>query len=210
MPTPQRSDEDAAALITTALAAADDNFSHWPQPLVKRARDLWMRTQGLVPTIQDVANEVGPHRADRLISDALERRRLVNDLLGYQSPCHYCGSLEDLCHLNFALLRVEASRRNWAATATTAFAGAISLATLGAAAIALPTKSHSGAGLAMRLVVCKSCRKKNANIFGLFMMNEGRASNHPLWNALQEAGFTKFLTEENMPWELKISPETSL
>ena len=205
-----RTEKDALALVTAALAAADEKNDMWSAILVKRAQGMWLRTQGRIPSIREVAIEVGEDRADRLVSDVVERRRFVNLLLGYRSPCNYCKSADDLVYFSFALLRVESEGRTWAATAATALAGVVSLTTLGAAAVALPSKTYSGAGLSMKLVVCKACCKKHGNFFGLFMMNEQRASTHPLWDHLHEAGFTKFLTEDKMPWELKISPETDL
>ena len=38
---------------------------------------------------------------------------------------------------------------------------------------------------------------------GIFMLKEKHIALHPLWKQLQEAGFTKFLDEERVPYELR-------
>jgi hypothetical protein len=81
---------------------------------------------------------------------------------------------------------------------------------VGVAKLKLPGQSFQGDALPLKLIVCQVCRKKHGNFLGLFMLNEARASHHPLWQQLQDAGFAKFFDSANMPLELQMSSTTEL
>ena len=130
--------------------------------------------------------------------------------MGYSSPCLYCGSSDSLVRFDFALMRVDDTSRNWGETAISAVVGAVTFPLLGAALIRLPGKKIQGEALHMRLVVCRNCRKKEANLFGIFLLNEFRAAKHPNWNELREIGFSTFLDFEKMSMEFKLKYQTTL
>lgn len=154
--------------------------------------------------------EISLQRAEQLTPQIVEQRKFKNSLLGYGSPCRYCACETDLIRWNFALMRVEGSRISIGTTVTSAAVSAITLPFLGAGLLRLPGRSHSGQALHLRLITCKPCCKRHGNFFGLFTLNERRASTHPLWHALHEHGFTKYLAEEKMPDEFKYNVNQDL
>ena len=196
-------DEDAFALLRAVVAAHDDGCQLWSRPGVEQARSLYVRGRGAVPSIDSIVAEIGEDRAKRMLPDIIGRRNFDNALQGYRSPCHYCGGDKDLVYFEFALMRVESSKVEVKPTLITAAVSLASFPLFGAGAFLLPGRSHKGAALHMKLVVCKPCCTKEGNMFGLFMMNEKRASRHPLWDDLHEHGFTKFLPEDKMPDKFK-------
>ena len=197
------SEGDDLVLLSAALAAHDNEARLWPPESVEYARNIFKRTRGSVPTMERVFTEIGAQRAEELTPQIIEQRNFKNLLLGYRSPCHYCASETDLVRWDFALMKVEESRISIGATAASAAVSALTLPLLGAGVLRLPGRSHSGQALHLRLATCKPCCKTHGNFFGLFMLNEQRASAHPLWHALHEHGFTKFLAAEKMPDEFK-------
>lgn len=199
------SDDYAVALLAAAAAIEDTKNELWSAELVKRAAHLWMKGRGRVPSFSEVTQEIGVDRSKLLLQQVLAERKLRNQLLGYRSPCHYCGSDSELIGFDFGLLRVSSSSIAWKESAISAVVGLGTFPLLGAAFLRLPSKSHNGEALALKLIVCKACRKKNANLFGLFTLNESRAQHQPMWSILHELGFTKFLNSESMPIELKLS-----
>jgi hypothetical protein len=202
--TTSHSEADDLALLRGALAANDNESNLWPPESVEYARMLFRRARGgTVPTLDRVFQEIGVQRAEQLAPQVLEQRKFKNLLLGYGSPCHYCGCETDLVRWNFALMKVADSKVSLGATVATAAISAVTLPLLGAGAVRLPGRAHSGQAFHLRLVTCKPCCKKHGNFLGLFMLNEQRASTHPLWQALNEHGFSKFLAEDKMPDEFK-------
>lgn len=192
-------DDGGLFIMKSALAAHDGNFKLWPKTSVEYARNMFMRHWKRIPSIEEVSQQIGNEQAHKLLGEIIEWRKFDNALKGYGDPCHYCGAKEDLIHWDFALMRVQGNKRNWGETLASTAISAVTLPLLGAAAIRLPGKSFQGQALHMKVVVCKPCCKKEGNWLGIFMMNEQRASRHPLWKSLQEAGFTKFLDQEKMP-----------
>lgn len=201
--TETHSDSDDFALLRGAIAAHDNDAQLWPPESVEYARNMFKRARGAVPTLERVFQEIGRQRAEQIAPLIIEQRKFKNSLLGYGSPCHYCASETDLVRWDFALMKVEESRISIGATAASAAISALTLPMLGAGVLRLPGRSHSGQALHLRLTTCKPCCKTHGNFFGLFMLNEQRASAHPLWHALHEHGFTKFLPAEKMPDEFK-------
>jgi hypothetical protein len=206
----QISDADALTYLTAAAAVEDVERRLWSEELVKRATFLWTLNGGKVPTLNAVAHMVGVERAQAMLPEIVKRRQFLNALLGYRSPCHYCGATDGLLEFEFALMRVAESRREWGEATASVALGALTLPLIGMAALKLPGQRHEGQALALKLIVCKACRKEHGNVLGLFMLNEKRASRHPLWGQLQDAGFTKFLDPEHMPLQLKMRATTEL
>jgi hypothetical protein len=206
----QISDEHALGYLAAAAAVEDVEHQLWSEELVKRAKFLWTLNGGQVPTLNEVARTVGVERATAMLPEVIQRRKFLNALLGYRSPCHYCGATDGLVEYDFALMRVVESTRAWGETTASVVLGALTLPLVGMAALKLPGRGHSGQALALKLIVCKACCKKHGNFLGLFMFNKERASKHPLWQQLQEAGFTKFFDSETMPLELKMRSTTEL
>jgi hypothetical protein len=206
----QISDERAFSFLAAAAAVEDVEHQLWSKELVKRAKFLWTLNGGQVPTLNAVAHTVGVERATTMLPEVVKRRTFLNALLGYRSPCHYCGATDGLVEFDFALMRVVESKRAWGETTASVALGALTLPLVGMAALKLPGRAHHGQALALKLIVCKACCKRQGNFLGLFMLNEERASRHPLWQQLQEAGFTKFFDSESMPLELKMRSSTEL
>lgn len=204
------SDDDALKMVTGALAADDYEFKLWPKDLVEHAKFLWTQGRGRVPSLGEVAMEVGEDRAKALLSRIVERRKAINALMGHGSPCHYCAASEALALYDFALMRVDGSNRNWSGMAVSVAVSAATVPLFGAALIRLPGRNYQGAALHLRLVVCRNCRKKHGNFLGIFMLNQSRATNHPLWNHLQSVGFTKFFDSEKIPTEIKLRSLSTL
>lgn len=214
MTSPEISDDHAVSMLAAAAAAAaaaeDLECQLWSKELVKRAKFLWTNGRGRVPTLDEVAREIGHERAAAMLTEIVKRRKFLNTLVGYRSPCHYCNSPNDLVEFDFALMRIQETGRSWGETTASIAIGALTLPLLGIAALKLPGQSLEGQALALKLIVCKPCCKKEGNFFSLFMLNEARASRHPLWSRLREAGFTKFLDSEKMPLALKLRNQTDL
>jgi hypothetical protein len=188
----------------------DHQYKLWSEELVKRARFLWSLNGGQTPTLNQIALQVGVERAKAMLPSVFARRQFLNELLGYRSPCHYCGGTQGLVEYEFALMRVKTSQRTWGGVAASVALGAVTLPLAGIASIKLPGQSHEGEALGLKLIVCQACRKSQGNFLGIFMLNEARASKHPLWVQLQSAGFTKFLDSDAMPFELKVLSTTEL
>jgi hypothetical protein len=201
--TTNQSEADDIALLRGALAAHDAQSQLWPPESVELARSRFQRARGTIPSLERVIQEVGPERAEQLGPQIIEQRRFKNALLGYRSPCHYCASEADLVRWNFSLMKVQDSRVSMGVSLASAAISAISFPLLGAGAVSLPGRAHSGQALHLRLVTCKPCCKVHGNFFGLFVLNEDRASRHPLWGPLHEHGFTRFLPEDKMPDEFR-------
>jgi hypothetical protein len=207
---PAIDDSEAWAMMKAALAAHDDRCVLWPKESVEYAQSQYRKHQGRIPTIEEVAYQIGAQKAARLADEVVRWRAFDNQLKGYRCPCHYCGSVDDLVHWDFALMRVADSKRSWGETIGTAAVSAITLPLLGVGAVRLPGSSLEGQALHLRLVVCKPCCRKEGNMLGLFMLNEKRASKHPLWQPLHDAGFTKFLDGEKMPDSFRYTPSRNL
>lgn len=197
-------------LLRCAIAANDEKFELWPAECVEYARRIFKRSRGSTPSIEQIIKEIGSPRMEQLVQQVLAQRKFKNQLLGYRCSCHYCGSDDDLVHSDFALMMDTERRFSFGGTVASAAISAITLPLIGAAALRLPGRSNSGAALRLRLVTCKSCRKKHGNFFGLYLLNERHASNHPLWTTLHEQGFAKFLMDEKMPDEFKYSIASDL
>ena len=199
------SDADALTLLRGALAAQDNERILWTEKNVEYARLLSIRGCGSVASLNEVIAVVGEDRAAQLIPLIIEKRKFDNILKGYGSPCHYCGGSSDLIYFNFALMSVDSSNIRFGETVVSAAISVATLPLLGAGLLRLPGRVMSGEALHLKLVVCKSCCKEHGNMFGLFMLNEQRASQHPLWRDLHSHGFTKYLPENQMPDEFKHS-----
>lgn len=197
------SDEDAFALLRASLAADDDVYLLWPKQSVEYARSLYMRARGSVPSPGEILLEIGEGRAKRMLPDIVSWRKFDNALKGHGSPCHYCGSDKELIFWDFALMQVASSKIAVGSTLVSAALSAVTLPFFGVGTLRLPGRSQSGAALHLKLVTCKVCCRKEGNMLGLFLLNEQRASRHPLWKELSEHGFTKFLPEKQMPDEFK-------
>ena len=197
------SDEKAHFLLTCTLAASDAENTQWPADNVKFARSMLTRANGAIHSPEQIAAEIGEDRVDRLLPLILEKRKWENALKGHRSPCHYCGGTNELMQYDFALMRVESTKLKIGETIASAAIAAATFPLLGAGVLRLPSSSTLGAALHLRLVVCNTCRKKHGNVLGLFILNEQRASQHPLWQTLQDHGFTKFLPKERMPDEFQ-------
>lgn len=204
MNTQEMNDEEAFNLLKWIMAAQDDGFELWPRESVEFALGQWKKKNGNLPSSEGVFNLIGIERTRELVNDVIQWRTFDNALKGYRSPCHYCGSEDDLAHHDFALMCVQETKREWAETLATTALSALTLSLVGAGRVHLPSKSLEGAAYHLKLAVCSSCCKKEGNIFGVFIINEKRASKHPMWEALQEAGFTKFLVREKMPESFRI------
>jgi hypothetical protein len=192
-------DDVAMTWLRATFAANDRDNILWPPENVKFASDILRKARGRVPSIDEVVSEVGELRAQDLLSIIFDQRKFVNRALGFKSPCHYCGSADDLMHYDFALMNVETTARSWGQTAASLALSAALMPVLGGGAIRLPGKVWKGAAIHLRLVACKSCRAENSNIFGAFTINKKRAAMHPLWNDLTSSGFTKFLCDDKLP-----------
>lgn len=201
------SDADAFAMVQAAAAAHDELSRVWPPESVQYGRALFVRGRGSVPSLDQIGLEIGLERASEFLGAAVAARRLKNAMLGYKSPCHYCSSTGDLVLWDFALMKVTASKFSLGPTLLTTAVSAVAFPLVGVAILKLPGRSSSGQAVHLKLVVCKACCRKHGNLFGLFLLNEERASHHPLWSPLHEEGFSKFLPEEKMPYEMKITPD---
>lgn len=197
-------DDLAIKWFTLALAAADQQREIWPNEAVEQASLVTRLAQGRIPSLDAIIAELGEQRAKDLYARIIEKRKFFNFLIGHGSPCHYCGSEEELQQYHFAMMRVDKTGRNWGSTAITAAMSAAAVPLLGVAALAMPGRTFHGSALNLRLKVCKLCQKKNSNIFGLFMLNEERASHHPAWKQLKDAGFEKFFDTEKIPMDLRL------
>ena len=176
------SDELASKLLVRALAANDHQHQGWPKEAVEHAIWLWNQSQGSVPSLTAVTNYVGRERAEKMLPDLLASRKFHNVLIGHGSSCHYCRvEKETIQSYDFALMQVQETSRKWGETAASATLSLVTLPLLGGVMIRGPSKVHSGAALHLRLIACQKCRSANANILGLFMLNETRASKHPAW-----------------------------
>jgi hypothetical protein len=204
------SDEIAMKKLRAVLAAHDSENVFWPAKNVEFAVNILRKARGSVPTIDEVAIEIGEERAHTMLPMIIESRKFDNAELGYRSPCHYCGSGDELVHHDFALMAVEKASRKWGETAASIALSAALFPVLGGGVVQLPGKSFHGAAIHLRLVVCKSCRKKNSNLFGAFVINQQKAATHPLWSHLITAGFTKFIEKESMPDDFKYRADMKL
>lgn len=200
----QEPPDDVAILqFARAIAADDAEYFYWPKEGVDHALWLWQQALGRVPHPGTIYSNLGIERGDRLHKLILERRKLFNQLTAYKSACHYCGASEKIETFDFGMMNVKATSRNWVQAATSATISAVTVPLLGAGFLQLPSKSLTGATLHLRLAICPSCKKDNSNFFGLFLLKEKHAARHPLWDAVRQAGFEKFLESDQMPFGLK-------
>lgn len=197
-------EEEALAFARAVIAANDVDFELWPAESVNWARSKFMKEQKVIPSMESMMRALGGEHGVNMAKLAIEQRKAENELTGYRSPCHYCGNTIDLVGFDFALMNVASTFRPVGATLTSATISAISIPLLGVGGLALPSKSLRGACHHLKLIVCKPCCKKEGNMFGLFMLNEDRASAHPYWEVMQDAGFTTFLNSDRMPAEFKM------
>ncbi len=204
MSTQTISDEQAFNFLKLLMAAQDDNFELWPKQSVEYASGQWKKHHGNLPSSESVFNLFGTERTHELVNEITQWRAFDNALKGYKVPCHYCGSERDLVYHNFALMRVQETKREWTETLATVAMSALTVPLTGVARIHLPGKASMGAAYHLKLVVCKLCCKNEGNMFGVFTINEKRASKHPMWQTLQDAGFTKFFNNEEMPQSFRI------
>ena len=196
-------DDSAEKSLRIVMAASDATYQHWPKESVDWARDTLQRARSHVPSVEKIGRAIGPQRTERLLTETHDWRKFDNDLKGYGSACHCCGSTSEIGHFGFGMMRVAKSELKIGATAATALASAFLLPLVGAGAIRLPGRSLEGSILFLKLALCPICRKREANWMGLFMLKEKHAALHPLWKQLQEAGFAKFLEEERVPYEFR-------
>ena len=185
------------------LAANDEDFKMWPKNNVNYAKRVCIKNWQYVPSLDTAIRELGLELSKSIYTEIKQDRLFKNALIGHGSPCHYCGSELELGGFEFALMRVTNNKRNWNGTIASIALSTITLPLIGGATLKLPTKSLNGAAHLLKLVACKSCMQRNSNILGLFIPNEERASHHPLWKPLYEAGFTRLFLDGKIPFELK-------
>jgi hypothetical protein len=198
-------EEEDLSFARAVIAANDVEFKLWPAESVNWARSKFIKEQRVIPSIESMMMALGVEHGVNIARRAIQQRKAKNELIGYGSPCHYCGDAIDSVGFDFALMNVGSTKRPLRATLASVAISTITIPLLGVGGLASPSKSHQGACLHLKLIVCKSCCKKEGNMFGLFMLNEDRASVHPYWETLQDAGFTKFLDPEKMPQEFKLT-----
>jgi hypothetical protein len=195
--------EEDVKFLRVILAANDDEFKLWPSKAVEHAKLICKKNWQKIPSLDAAVNELGLELSKRIYAEIKQERIFINALFGYGSSCHYCGSNSIFGGIDFALMRVDNSNRSWGSTIASAALSAITIPLIGGAALSLPRKSFQGDAYRMRVVACKDCMEKNSNIFGLFLPNKERASKHPLWKAMHDAGFTKLLLDREIPYGLK-------
>lgn len=186
------------------LAANDDECKLWPKFNVDYAKRICIKNFNKIPSVDDAVNTLGIELSRSIYAAIKQRRDFINELIGHSAPCHYCGSTNDLFGFDFALMKVQENKRSWGGTMASVALSAVTLPLIGGGALALPGKSASGGMFKLKLIACKECTQKEGNWLGLFMMNKERASRHPHWKNLQEAGFTSFIEGEKIPYELKM------
>jgi hypothetical protein len=195
--------EEDVNFLKLILAANDDKFEMWSQSAVEYARRICNKNWQRVPSLDAAVKELGLDLSKLIYAEIKKDRDFFNALIGHKSPCHYCGSDSDLGGFYFALMKVETSNRSWGGTLASVALSAITVPLIGGAALSLPGKSLQGGAFRLKLVACKACMNKNSNLIGLFLPNEERASHHPLWKPLQDAGFTKLFLHEKIPSGLR-------
>lgn len=187
---------DEFALLKTILAAHDVEFTYWPQKTVEWAQAYLKNKLGRLISIEEFAIKIGVDKTEQFTSEILQWRVFDAQLKGYRQPCQYCGRSADLVSLDFGMMSVSSEKLEVGKSLMSTAISALTLPTLGVGAISLPGKSKTGALLHMKLIICRPCMKKEGNFFGVFMINEKRASKHPLWNDLFNAGFTRYVSKE--------------
>ncbi len=196
-------DTTAEKVLRAVMAAHDDEFELWPKESVDWARTALRQGRGHVPAVDSIVRAIGTARATAIQSDTMQWRAFDNGLKAYRSGCHSCGAAEGVKHFPFGLMRVADSEVKWGATAVSALVSAALLPVVGAGTLKLPGRSFKGAILAMKLALCPACQKQESNWLGLFMLKERHTTMHPMTAQLHAAGFTKFLENEQVPYELK-------
>jgi hypothetical protein len=199
-PGSQRTEQNVRSLLVWVLAGNDVRGEFWPADNVNHARISLFKMFKRIPSVEEFCLDFGTERSIAMIPSIIERRKLDNLLLGCNSPCHYCGGNEGLKRFSFGLMSVEESKKSWGIAASSAVVSAVLLPVFGAYFLAGPKKSFSGIPLALRVVVCKQCRHAGSFLFLPWVYaTKERAAHHPLWQNLQDIGFTKFFGGENLP-----------
>lgn len=191
-------DEMALKMMKSVMAAHDSEYQLWDRESVEFSRQQYQKQWGRIPSIETVAEIVGVDRATQMIPEIVEWRKFDHALKAKCDPCHFCGSQEKLKRYEFGLMRVESSKRNWSEAVATVAISAVTLPLAGVGRVHLPSKSYSGSLLRLNLVACDACVRKNSNFLGLFFVKEKHAMHHPLWQSLQDSGFTKYVAPDDL------------
>ncbi len=191
--------------IRLVLIASDDEYCFWSREEVEKVRRTFMQRRGSVPTLQDLAARFDTEKLaallQRLVQEKQSSDKLLRKLQATDDPCHDCGSTEALASFNFGLTRNQEPARDWSSTRISAAASAITLPLLGIGAVYGPGKSSTAELLRLQLKLCPSCVNARKGFFGGFSAKESDCANHPMWQELHGAGFTKFIgTDELKSW----------
>jgi hypothetical protein len=182
--------------LRLAVIADDTEYNYWPAEEVNQTRNTFLRLRGSVPSLAALQAHYGDHLASmvqKIVADRVAWLQLQVELQGTNSPCHSCGNLSDLSYHHFGLARILKKERDWTGSLISVAASAVTLPLLGTGALYGSETSKTASIMRMRLVLCKNCLEQHKGLFGGFKVTSRYAQIHPLWNKLNEAGFTEFI-----------------
>ena len=183
--------------IKLVLIASDTEYKLWPQAEVEQVRRTFMARRGQVLTLEDAAQQFDVEKLNevlqRMVSEQHDSIQFSNALQSVGSPCHACGSTEQLNTYDFGLAKIIKQERDWSSTGISAAVSAVTIPLLGTGALYGPSKTKTAQILRMKLMLCRSCIEKRKGIFGGFKLVEEHCRLHLVWSKCQGAGFTKFI-----------------
>lgn len=191
-------DPELRNVLRQTLTAWDDDNRFWSKEEVSRARELFRRKGGDIPSYGALCQAFGKERLDAVLDNIMGERAFHLKLLAADDPCHSCGATENLKFFDFGLARVVEQKRDWKVTAATAAISAVTLPLFGVGRLYGPSKTTRGHLLRARLVLCPSCVNMRAGLFGGFTPKEMHCTIHPAWNELHDAGFTRFVPGDEL------------
>ena len=190
---------DAIKLI---LIANDAEFTAWPKSEVEDARRNIIARKGGIPSLGNLAERFDNEKLTTLLQGYVsEQHGLVqfhNGLQGKDNPCHACSGATDVSYFDFGLARMIKQERDWKSTGISAAISAVTIPLLGVGGLYGPSKTSTAQLLRMRVALCKNCVESRKGIFGGFKANEGNCSAHPMWRECHNAGFTKFISNNEL------------
>jgi len=200
--------------MTTVVASAyvDEWRGLWTDGDIATARVALNRDfPGL--DVETVACRFGRDAAQRIVAEAIQSRRsqleaerkqrTANVLLAVGSPCHLCGSSEEIAYVDFGLAGDEKTSRNWLPTIVSvaaSSAAAVAAIALGAGRFPVrlsgPSKKTAREIVHMRLALCGRCAAARTNYSRRPFPTLEDYAQHPLWNQVRAAGYTTLLEAE--------------
>ena len=96
--------------IKLVLIASDTEYKLWPQAEVEQVRRTFMARRGQVLTLEDAAQQFDVEKLNevlqRMVSEQHDSIQFSNALQSVGSPCHACGSTEQLNTYDFGLAKI--------------------------------------------------------------------------------------------------------